>query len=303
MMETYLTEFEAYLAETDRAALTVRGYVGDLRLFVRWYAEAEGEPCTLEKVTAGAIRHYKAHLLGRQCRPNTINRRLASLAAFTHWARQVGYLETPRNPVQDVKSVQQVALAPRWLPPREQAALLRTVADEVAKAVRRYPRLWFLFVRDAAVVQLLLNTGLRLHEVAALELGDVQVSERSGKVVVRQGKGQKHRELPLNAPARQALQAYLAARPQGGSQAFFTGQRGEGVQAKTVRRAVQRFAKPAGVAATPHILRHTFAKNLVNKGVSLEKVAALMGHSNLNTTRIYTLPGETDLEEAVGRLG
>ncbi len=174
-----------------------------------------------------------------------------------------------------------------------QLALLRTVADEVAKAVRRYPRLWFLFVRDAAVVQLLLNTGLRLHEVAALELGDVQVSERSGKVVVRQGKGQKHRELPLNAPAR----------PQGGSQAFFTGQRGEGVQAKTVRRAVQRFAKPAGVEATPHILRHMFAKNLVNKGVSLEKVAALMGHSNLNTTRIYTLPGETDLEEAVGRLG
>lgn len=81
---------------------------------------------------------------------------------------------------------------------------------------------------------------------------------------------------------------------------LFLGQRNEGVQSKTIQRAVQRFAKKAGLKnVTPHTLRHTFAKSLIDAGVSLEKVAILLGHSNLNTTRIYTTPGKEDLEDAV----
>jgi len=75
------------------------------------------------------------------------------------------------------------------------------------------------------------------------------------------------------------------------------------VQSKTIQRAVQRFAKIAGIRqVTPHTLRHSFAKALIDAGVSLEKVATLLGHSNLNTTRIYTTPGEEDLEDAVGKI-
>jgi integrase/recombinase XerC len=92
-------------------------------------------------------------------------------------------------------------------------------------------------------------------------------------------------------------------RPDVESNYLFLGQRNEGVQSKTIQRAVQRFAKKAGLKdVTPHTLRHSFAKALINEGVSLEKVATLLGHSNLNTTRIYTAPGERDLEDAVGRL-
>ncbi len=81
------------------------------------------------------------------------------------------------------------------------------------------------------------------------------------------------------------------------------GQRNEGVQSKTIQRAVQRFAKKAELKnVTPHTLRHSFAKALIDAGVSLEKVATLLGHSNLNTTRIYTTPGEEDLEDAVGKI-
>ena len=84
---------------------------------------------------------------------------------------------------------------------------------------------------------------------------------------------------------------------------FFLGQRNEVVQSKTIQRAVQRFAKKAGLKkVTPHTLRHSLAEALIDADVSLEKVAMLLGHSNLNTTRIYTMPGDEDLEDAVGRI-
>ncbi|HKZ40722.1 MAG TPA: tyrosine-type recombinase/integrase, partial [Candidatus Hodarchaeales archaeon] len=129
---------------------------------------------------------------------------------------------------------------------------------------------------------------------------DVILDERKGSLIVREGKGMKRREIPLNAKARKALLEYLIMRPDVESDDLFLGQRNEGVQSKTIQRAVHRFAKKAGLNnVTPHILRHSFAKALIDAGVSLEKVATLLGHSNLNTTRIYTTPGEKDLENAV----
>ena len=84
---------------------------------------------------------------------------------------------------------------------------------------------------------------------------------------------------------------------------MFISQRNEGIQEKIVQRAVKRFAKAARMGdISAHTLRHTFAKSLIDKGVTLEKVAALLGLSNLSTTQIYTTPGERDLEDAVGRL-
>jgi integrase/recombinase XerD len=95
----------------------------------------------------------------------------------------------------------------------------------------------------------------------------------------------------------------LRVRPDGVGEELFLGQRDEGIQSKTIQRAVQRFAGEAGLEnVTPHVLRHSFAKALIDSGVTLEKVATLLGHSNLNTTRIYTTPGERDLEEAVKTL-
>jgi integrase/recombinase XerC len=134
-------------------------------------------------------------------------------------------------------------------------------------------------------------------------MGDITLDDRKGSVTVREGKGTKRREVPLNAKARKAIIEYLRVRPDVDSDELFLGQRNEGVQSKTIQRAVQRFAKKAGLKnATPHTLRHSFAKALIDAGVSLEKVATLLGHSNLNTTRIYMAPGEEDLEDAVGRI-
>jgi integrase/recombinase XerC len=160
-----------------------------------------------------------------------------------------------------------------------------------------------MVLRDAAIVRLILFAGLRVGEIVQLRLSDVTLDERKGSVVVREGKGTKRREIPLNSRVRKAMLEYLRVRPDIEINDLFLGQRGEGIQSKTVQRAVQRFAGEAGLEnVTPHVLRHSFAKALIDNGVSLEKVATLLGHSNLNTTRIYTTPGERDLEEAVNTL-
>ncbi len=140
--------------------------------------------------------------------------------------------------------------------------------------------------------------------MSALNFSDVQLSERKGSLTVRSGKGRKQRLVPLNAEARPFLQQWLLSRSALDTTALFIGQRKKRLTARSVQRAVKRLAKAAGISdVTPHVLRHTFAKALLDSGVGIEKVAVLLGHSDLNTTRIYGAPSEGDLEEAVGKLG
>jgi integrase/recombinase XerC len=299
----HLDEFQAYLLSEDRSPVTIAGYLGDVRLFEKWYGEQYRETLTSDTLTNEAVRGYKQHLLNQAAKPKTINRRLAALAAYAHWLEQAKYVRNARNPVQGVKAVKEVALAPKWLDKKQRVTLLRAVDKEVEDAMRRYPHLRLMYLRDAAIVKLILFTGLRVGEIVQLRMSDITLDERKGSIVVREGKGTKRREIPLNAKARKALLDYLRVRPDVEMDDLFLGQRNEGVQSKTIQRAVQRFAKKAGLKnVTPHTLRHSFAKALIDAGVTLEKVAALLGHSNLNTTRIYTTPGESDLEDAVGRL-
>lgn len=299
----HLDEFQTYLLAEDRSPVTITGYLGDVRLFAQWYEGNYRETLIPVSLTNEAVRGYKQHLLDQAAKPKTINRRLAALAAYAHWLEQAGYVKNARNPVQGVKAVKETALAPKWLDKKQRAALLRAIDKEVEDAMRRYPRLRLMYLRDAAIVKLILFAGLRVGEIIQLRMSDVVLDDRKGSVIVREGKGTKRREIPLNAKARKALLDYLQVRPDIESSELFLGQRNEGVQSKTIQRAVQRFAKKAGLKnVTPHTLRHSFAKALIDAGVSLEKVATLLGHSNLNTTRIYTTPGEEDLEDAVGKI-
>lgn len=301
--DLHLDEFRAYLLAEDRSPVTIVGYTGDVCLFAQWFEKQNRESLTPEGLTNDAVRGYKQYLLDQANKPKTINRRLAALAVYAHWLEQAGYVKNGRNPVQGVKAVKEVALAPKWLDKKQRAALLRAVDKEVEDAMRCYPRLRLMYLRDAAIVKLILFAGLRVGEIIQLRVSDIILDERKGSVVVREGKGTKRREIPLNSKARKALLDYLHMRPDTEKNDLFLSQRNDGVQSKTVQRAVQRFAKKAGLKnITPHTLRHSFAKALIDADVSLEKVAALLGHCNLNTTRIYTTPGEEDLANAIGEL-
>ncbi len=152
--ELHLNEFQAYLLAEDRSPVTIAGYVGDVRLFGQWFEKQYKESLTPEGLTNDAVRGYKQYLLEQANKPKTINRRLASLATYAHWLEQAGYVKNGRNPVQGVKAVKEVALAPKWLDKKQRAALLRAVDKEVEDAMRRYPRLRLMYLRDAAIVKL-----------------------------------------------------------------------------------------------------------------------------------------------------
>jgi len=288
MQQLHIDEFSAFLSEQGRSPITIQGYVSDMSLFARWYAEEHGEEPTFETLTAPAVRAYKQHLLDRKAKPKTVNRPLAALAAFAAWASQAGYMKE-RNPAQGVTGIKpDTTLAPRWLDEKQQVALMKTIDDQVEIAIRRYPRLSITHRRDAAIVHLILSTGMRVKEVVELCLSDVLLTERKGTVIVRQGKDGERREIPLNAQARKSLQDYLNVRPEVETNSFFVGQSNDGIQDKTVQRAVKRFTEAAGMGdVSAHMLRYTFAKSLIDKGLPLEKVALLLGHNNLNTTQTY----------------
>jgi integrase/recombinase XerC len=299
----HLDDFQAYLLAEDRSPVTIAGYLGDVRLFAQWYEKDYGEALTPEALTNEAVRGYKQYLLDQAAKPKTINRRRAAMAAYAHWLEQAGYVNNVRNPVQGVKAVRETVLAPKWLNKKQRAALLRAVDKDVEDALRRYPRLRLMYLRDAAIVKLILYAGLRVGEIIQLRLSDIILDDRKGSVIVREGKGTKRREIPLNNKARKAMLDYLQVRPEIESNYLFLGQRNEGIKSKTVQRSVTRFADPIGLRdVTPHTLRHTFAKSLIDSGVSLDKVATLLGHSNLNTTRIYTTPSVQDLLNAINGL-
>jgi integrase/recombinase XerD len=117
------------------------------------------------------------------------------------------------------------------------------------------------------------------------------------------GKGSKHRAIPLNVSVRRALEDYLRVRPTAKDEHLFLNRRGAAPTTKAIQDLVAKYARLAGLEdVSPHILRHSFGKHLVEEGVDLVTVSTLLGHSRLETTALYTQPGARDLEQAVGKL-
>jgi integrase/recombinase XerC len=294
-----LSQFQRYLTENDRAERTTFGYLKDMDLFGRWFEQTNGEELTPQNLTPTDVREYRQYLIGvKKAKPTTINRHLSAIRAFLNWAKSSG--ATSYSFAENIKSVSQQSQAPKWLDKKEQAALIREVEKRVLAAKTEPAKRQA--ARDQAILLILMNTGLRVGELVGLELSDVTVMDRKGEIRVRAGKGMKERIIPLNDTARKAIRTWLSVRPDHSSNIVFISQRGP---AST--RAIQSILEDIGKGAridrlTPHMARHTFAKNLVNSGVSLEKVAMLLGHSSLDTTMIYTTPGINDLNQAVNLL-
>ena len=290
---SFIEEFVEFLQDADKSLETQIAYRNDLTHFTRWLVAAHDEIYSSAQDLAHAItptdvRQYRDHLLKvEKTAPSTINRRVIVLRAFTRWARQQGWIEG--DPINGIKQVKQVELAPRWLDRKEQLALRRTAEKDGS-------------ARNLAIIVLLMNTGLRVSELAGLTFEDVLLTERKGEVRVR-GKGAKVRVVPLNPEARKALKTYLDKRPHSESSFVFLGQSNTPLKRDAIEyhlRELGRLSKIEGL--TPHVLRHTFAKNLIDAGVSIDHVAQLLGHRSLTTTARYTQPSSQDLLQDVNKL-
>ena len=286
----YRENFAQFLSESERSAYTIKNYLCDLDGFAGWLKSQENREFAPTLITPTDLREYKRYLdQTLELKPKTINRKLSSLRSFLNWALREGYFPDHRLP-HVPQPVREQACAPKWLDRLSQHALCRCVEKG------RKPR-------DIAIVKLLLNTGLRVSELCALTWRDLKISPKKGRLNVNHGKGSKRRTIPLNKDARKVLLEMGYHQNKGSDQRVFMGQRGA-MTPRGIESTLKKYVEKTDLEeVSPHQLRHTFCKNLIDAGVSLEKVATLAGHDNLETTRRYCTPSEHDLEAAVELIG
>lgn len=134
-------------------------------------------------------------------------------------------------------------------------------------------------------------------------LSDLVLRDDKGSLLVRSGKGRKQQQVVLSSDIRKQISGWLKIRPKVKTDRIFIGQHGESISPRIVQRFIARYAKAAGLEnISPHALRHTFAKSLLDSGASLNEVAKLLGHKSLDSTARYTQPSEEDLQIAVERM-
>ena len=286
-MSHIFQDFSAYLKSSERSSSTVKNYIADLQHFEKWFlATNEYVEFSLTDITPTDLREYKQFLtINKELKPTSINRRLASLRSFLKWANAVGHsVNIPLSKIPKFEKTEKTGI--RWLDRKEENALLRMVERNGG-------------FRDIAIIKLLLNTGMRVSELCSLRWSEVVISERKGALTILQGKGGKRRKIPLNYDARQVLLDLGYEQNAGKKGWIFVGQRGK-LTPRGLQTLFRKYADPVKLDnVTPHSLRHTFCKNLLNAGIGLEKIAILAGHESLDTTRLYLEPSLKDLEGAV----
>jgi len=288
-METTLTLADAvadfvHRIEVERGLSphTIAAYERDLDQFTR-FCERMGTD-DVSEVNRRTIRRYMSHLATREYSRRSIARKISAVRSFFGDAarRQL----VPANPADGIRQPKRPAPLPKALPARGLADLLDNVVGEEP-----------VDLRDRAILELLYASGLRVSELASLQVGDMGTSDLLRVV----GKGNKTRMVPIGRRARQAVSSYLAeGRPKlAGDQAYsalWVGVRGGPLDTRGVRRVVQK-----RLGTFPHALRHSFATHLLEGGADLRSVQELLGHVELATTQIYTAVSRQHLRSTYER--
>lgn len=278
--------FQESLLAAGRSPHTRRAYAADLAEFLDW-AGVGREPAAaaVAGLDAALVRRYAARLQAVGLAPASVARKLAALRAFFRFCAAAGLL-LGGSPGEGVRGPKGVRRLPRVLKVPEAAATV-----EASLPRRAGPRREALGLRDRAVLEVLYDAGLRVAELCALDVGDLDLP--GGRVRVT-GKGGKARVVPLGECATDALLAYLqTGRPAlaaGPCPAVFLHARGGRLSQRSVRSQVAAAARAAGVTGRvhPHTLRHSFATHLLEGGADLRAVQELLGHARLATTQVYT---------------
>lgn len=258
---------------------TVRAYAADLRDLQSATGDVDVAEIDLE-----SLREWLWRATQRGDARATIARRTASVRGFFAWAQEQGVIATDPSlrlvAPKRARTLPKVATAPAMIAVLDAAAERAGEGDALA-------------LRDAAVLELLYASALRVAELCGMDVDDIDPHRRTVRVV---GKGSKERVVPYGQPAASALDAYLvrgrpalAARGQG-SRAVFLGARGGRLGTRAAYDVVSRAVAPAlGTETTgPHTLRHSAATHLLDGGADLRTVQEMLGHASLGTTQIYT---------------
>jgi integrase/recombinase XerC len=279
-------DFGKYIRLTrNYSPRTARAYGADLAAFLEfWEKDFANRPAAdtpLREVDTLAIRSHVAFLYRSHLSQRSLGRHLSTLRSFFRWACREGHLVN--NPTRGLPSPKTPRSLPRALTLTDTEKLLE--ADAEASFLER----------DRAMFEFLYATGLRVSELAALDLDDLDLAQRLVRVF---GKGGKERIVPFGESAADALRAYLPERQtvrmrwrsDESEDPVFVNQRGGRLTARSVARILKSRLRQAGLPAdiSPHALRHTFATHLLSAGADLRAIQELLGHASLSTTQKYT---------------
>ena len=229
------------------------------------------------EVNLSHLQRFLAELDRRGLSGVTRRRKTSAIKAFFASLNAYGLIRD--NPSLLLVPPEREYKEPRFLTTQEYRALMLSCSHET---------------RDAAIIELLLQTGIRLSEVARLTTDDIELPLRinrdaanTGRVFIR-GKGRKNRTLPLNYKACRALKAWLSIRPEVDEPGLFVTKFRQPMGPRAIERMVQKYMDEAGIrGASVHTLRHSFATHHVAKGTSLRTIQEALGHSDLRTTSVY----------------
>lgn len=295
--QQWIQKWLDYLTTQGRSKHTLSAYRRAINHLSHWSQTTYGEPFDPGQLIARDIRDWKSYQQTvKQAAPSTINQRLVGVASFYQWVVTNGFVT--HDPTAETKSIRLPLRQPQSLSHQDLRRLLRAVHNGGS-------------LRDIAMIELLVGAGLRVGELLQLQVGDLVLRERSGWVIVREGKHGGYREAPLTSEVRTALVAYLESRGGGTTSTLpdkttplWMGKQGALTHRSSVLRILNKYAFRAQLdSISPHTLRHTFATLYLKANPDdLRGLAALLGHSNLNTVMIYTDPTREDIVNRVERM-
>lgn len=274
---------EAFLhyidVERGYAPNTIAGYASDLTQFVE-HLEAQGHITQWSDVSQADVVGYQLSLREREYSTATVARKIAAIRSLFHFLVAEGYLAEDPTALLDSPRVRK--RLPRTLSAAEVERLIAApYADPTPKGAR-----------DACLLELMYATGMRVSEIVALNIDDVNLASAAVRCF---GKGAKERIVPIHERAVEVLQAYLqrgriAFLRDPAERALFLNPRGRRLTRQGLWLIVKGYVRQAGIRGnvTPHTLRHSFATHLLAGGAGLREVQLLLGHANVATTQIYT---------------
>ena len=272
-MNYYVEEFRRYMIKGGKSQNTVNTYTQNAQLFVEWLEQITNEKFNgkILEMDASEYSRYLSDIKKQSL--NTIKAKLTAVQKFSEYLASIGIM--PDIKVQQKKGISEPEV--EILEKNDVYKYLRYVKNTGNKL-------------NIAIIVLLLNTGIRESELCNIELSDVTISDRKGVIIIRSGKGNKYREIPINVDARNALNDYiLNARPSDAeTEKVFIGQRGA-----LTRNGIYKIVNKMGIKAIgknvyPHMLRHQcFTSMAKNPEIDLKTISSLAGHSSIELTMKY----------------
>jgi integrase/recombinase XerC len=277
LVRTFLEYLEI---EKNYSSHTIESYQNDLKAFVEFIGtENIREPKEVDK---GILRGFLAHLIDEGYSKKSMARKIACLRSFFKFLKRKNFIES--NPVLNIRTPKLDKRLPGFL---DESAMQRLLDLPDRTTVEG--------LRAAAILEVFYSTGIRLSELMNLNIEDI---DRHGRLIKVTGKGRKQRIIPIGEKAIRSVDEYLQPREHrpvrpGASedaQAVFLTDGGKRMYPQIIGNIVKRYIGKVSELEkkSPHVLRHTFATHLLNRGADLKAVKELLGHESLSTTQIYT---------------